>query len=1196
MKRLTKTISMILSILTVLPLVCMAYTDRVVANPPISMNYATPVVDGEIDYSNYSDAAYFSQETVGHFWATNPLTASAELYFAYDDNGLYFAADITDNDASSGFYPSNAYDNINNEGSSKPYGFNGDVMTLMLDALGVFEKTTYSKTPWYNIGIFADQSVKVYRSQANEGDITSKCSAKGKITEKGWRFEVMIPWSEIISDVSAASSSNLSVNKSNLTAKNSVTRAAVMYMDRTATVTWGRYITVCENTFDGLNGCHTNGVAPKAYGISLVNAGVIHRHIFGEWVRVKNPDCVNVGYDERACSLCDETEKRTVAALGHRNYYYETQNPSCITEGKNDCFCGVCNELVLSTSIDALGHNLGEWTAFTSPTATTHGIEKRFCDRCDYFEQRTVSALNAPEITTQNYTVNVTDADNIEVIRYAIGTYTTAKEIKSAAGCKTLDSDIIKKSTKDGIFVRELKDGGIYTFWFKMKDGNTYIVNADLSYMECEVSSNGVIITMKNLYGVKDIFIAEGNYTTYRFININKIVALSSNKLGTNHSYSYTVKNPGIHSICVRYKDAARPDKILHIELTVTEPTFFSTGMRIQVGNLEGARVIRTAYGDYSTPGEIKRAQGSRNYTSSAFKNNEFNFNYPNEGLITTSVEYYNGYCKIYQFKAKKREPVIDVTLNSVTVSGLDDLYVVRFAKGVFSTPAEIKANGGIVRRKTDITDGKLVFSSLEEKTAYTVMVQYNDNTKNIVNIITSDTPLDDNIISIGSERQLILEDENIIDKSKTTASIDYCSPIKKSVVFKFNKGYENRDTVYQNIVTLPDGSYRMYYKATESTGKRRICYIESKDGINWTRPSLSTNKYGNANSNIVTDDSNSPDNLFVFYDTNPDCPENQRWKGIYGQWGDGLFLEFSKDGNHFAFGNNEVKIMGTPTETNGCFFDSLNTVYWDASKGKYVAFVRGFHYGNDYNLTKDFVEDNGSVITRDIRYSESSDCINWSIPVPLKYDSDEDWQMYTNAVTPYFRSSGLYIGMPTRFTFMGENVTPLVDVFLMSSRDLKSWNRSELPYLTPNGEGTSYEYGDSGYPGIGFIQTADNEISFYMKEFDKSLNYTVLYRYTLRTDGFKRAFGNSENSILTTKYMTYEGQNLDVNFKTEKGGAVRVTATDIYGNKISSNWFSGDETDFRVSFDKLLLSLSSKTISLTFELNKAELYSFKFS
>ncbi|MBR4881625.1 MAG: S-layer homology domain-containing protein [Clostridia bacterium] len=437
--------------------------------------------------------------------------------------------------------------------------------------------------------------------------------------------------------------------------------------------------------------------------------------------------------------------------------------------------------------------------------------------------------------------------------------------------------------------------------------------------------------------------------------------------------------------------------------------------------------------------------------------------------------------------------------------------------------------------------------------------------------------------VNVGSNRQLFLDD-SLIDADISSAYINIETPIKKEAVFTFDKEYEEGDTVYHNILQMPDGTYRMYYKATSDI--RRICYIESTDGLTWTRPRLNTNRYGGELTNIVTSDDNRPDNLFVFYDTNPACPEEQRIKGIYGQWGDGLFLEYSVGGlgNNFPFWPNEVKMMGTPTETEGCYFDTLNTVYWDNNRGQYVALVRGFHTADgNYNLDRDFVAENGSLVYRDIRVAFSYDCINWTIPQPINLNTTDDYQLYTNAVTPYYRSENLYVGMPTRF--FESNGNYYTQVFFMSSRDLINWTRTEEPYLTP-ANSKSYRYQRSGYPCIGYIETAPGELSFYMKEKKSDYGTSVLYRYTLRVDGFMSAMGTA----LTTKPMSYEGNELLVNFE----GEIKVTVRDILGNSFTSEWISGDEIDKVIALDSIP---ENGTAVLSFEMKEGtKLYSFKFN
>ena len=437
-------------------------------------------------------------------------------------------------------------------------------------------------------------------------------------------------------------------------------------------------------------------------------------------------------------------------------------------------------------------------------------------------------------------------------------------------------------------------------------------------------------------------------------------------------------------------------------------------------------------------------------------------------------------------------------------------------------------------------------------------------------------------VVEIGSERQLF-PDKYLIDAKLSDAYINIESPVKQESVFKFDKSYERGDSVYHNIVRMPDGTYRMYYKAYSNL--RRICYIESKDGLTWTRPQLTTNRQGGQKTNIVTTESSSPDNLFVFYDTNPACPEGRRLKGVYGQWGEFLAIEYSYSdkGEHFPFGGGYAeRVMGKAPTTGGCYYDTLNTMYWDENRQQYVAFVRGFHNekGN-YALKATFVSNYPHKIIRDIRVSFSDDGKTWSMPEPLKYNTTDDYQLYANAITPYYRSPGLYVGLPTRY--FEESGDKRTQVFFMSSRDLLNWTRTEEAFLLPENAGSySYSRGE-GYPCVGFIETAEGEMSFYMKHKD---SVPTLYRYTLRVDGFTSAMGTR----LTTKPFTYKGESLELNFN----GELKVTMTNAEGHTVTSDWISGDEIAETVKFNGELPTGESV---LTFEMKEGtKLYSFKFN
>ncbi|MBQ7500512.1 MAG: hypothetical protein IJT91_06425 [Clostridia bacterium] len=357
MKKSVRLISAILVLCIILPMSVIAYPTYVEQNPQIALPNGSPVIDGDIEATGiWSSPASFDQATAGHFWADKAMTSSGDIYFAYDSSYLYFAGNITDNNSSNDFVYSTGYDNIDNSGSSKPYGFNGDTAILMLDPLGIFEKKSNATTTWYCVGLFANNVVKVYRSQANEGDITSSVVCAGKRTSDGWRFEVAIPWSTVVSDAKKLYSS-ASVTAAKLSAINAVSRASFMYMDRYTsggkTATWGRFITVCETTYDGYSGIATNGIVPKSYGLSLKNS-TAPSHIWSDWTVVTAGTCTTGTVYRRECSDCGAVETKT-------------DSPS--------------------------GHSFGEWVITKAATQTTEGSRQRTCSACGHTETAVIPAL-----------------------------------------------------------------------------------------------------------------------------------------------------------------------------------------------------------------------------------------------------------------------------------------------------------------------------------------------------------------------------------------------------------------------------------------------------------------------------------------------------------------------------------------------------------------------------------------------------------------------------------------------------------------------------------------------------------------------------------------------------------------------------------------------------------------------------------
>ncbi|MBE6685913.1 MAG: Ig-like domain-containing protein [Ruminococcaceae bacterium] len=337
-----------------------------------------------------------------------------------------------------------------------------------------------------------------------------------------------------------------------------------------------------------------------------------------------------------------------------------------------------------------------------------------------------------PEVAVEGYNVQVSHASDLTYIRYALGEYKTAGEIKNAADCVTLNSKKIAEYTANDVCTINMADGGLYSFWLKTADGREYILYADLTTMEQYLTSYGVTLTVHNLYGVRDFFIAKGDYDTYADIKANYIVNVTSAKINGAHDYSYILSEPGFYTVYIRYTDSTRPATVLKTTLEVTEPYFVENGLQLTVGNLDDIKVIRTAYGEYTTAGEVKRAAGARAFSGKDVLKgkDEYTIQYRENGIVTVAVVYNNGYTVMYYYDVQQKVPEFTQKGNVISFFELDDLKLIRYAEGEYVTSKEIKnAKGSKVVKPEDLNYG---FFQIElNPGTYTFCVQYNEESYN---------------------------------------------------------------------------------------------------------------------------------------------------------------------------------------------------------------------------------------------------------------------------------------------------------------------------------------------------------------------------------------------------------------------------------------------------------------------------------
>lgn len=492
-----------------------------------------------------------------------------------------------------------------------------------------------------------------------------------------------------------------------------------------------------------------------------------------------------------------------------------------------------------------------------------------------------------------------------------------------------------------------------------------------------------------------------------------------------------------------------------------------------------------------------------------------------------------------------------------------------------------------------------------------------------------------DNPIQIGTRREVFWDDYLV---EQTDAVLTQHKPQDRGVAMVCDAPWEGSSCVYP-VVIRDRELVRLYYKAGNFnisadskpgdplTGPMVICCAESHDdGKTFHKPKYGIHDcQGSKDNNIIlikSDEIKNTDNFAVFRDTNPDCPEDERYKATLdnGRVAEGSYDRIltwlkSKDGIHFTPGGEVIR---------GGWFDSMNCAFWDRHTKQYYLYMRDWPEGYD--------RDRGEGIgrkKRDIRYAVSPDFRNWTQPQRVGFGVDDAVELYTNNVKPYHRSDHLYFGMATRYverdgwsksfdylpcpdnrrnrsSLQMRYGTALTDCVLITSRDGVHFKRWDEAFMTPGIErGHNWVYGDC-YFSWGMVETpadlpdmAPNELSFYA--FDSMWTKSCsLRRYAIRKDGLISYKAPLKGATLTTRPIIFAGSRLMLNFATSAVGHVYVSILDDAGAAIpgyQSHEVFGDSLDRPVVFagGPDVSALAGRPVRLKFTLRDADLYAFQF-
>jgi hypothetical protein len=448
--------------------------------------------------------------------------------------------------------------------------------------------------------------------------------------------------------------------------------------------------------------------------------------------------------------------------------------------------------------------------------------------------------------------------------------------------------------------------------------------------------------------------------------------------------------------------------------------------------------------------------------------------------------------------------------------------------------------------------------------------------------------------IRVDSGRELFVDDY-LID-SMRGATLKLQQPREREVVMVHDAPWEGSTSTYHTVIQ--DGDiYRMYYRGGGWDEEQKksghpdfFCYAESKDGIHWTRPELGIVEFNGSKANNIILAGNAAHNLAPFIDSNPNCKADEKYKAVGGVKG-GLVTFKSPDAIHWQ------PLSEQPVITKGQF-DSLNTAFWDPTRGSYLEFHRNYR---DH--------------TRDIMTCSSSDFTHWSEPVWLQYTGAPRQHLYTNAITPYFRAQQLLIGLPMRYV-PGRNPEKhsqdgVSDAGFMISRDGKNFRRWNEAFVRP-GQQSDRWVNRNNLPAHGIVETrpdvtdAPSELSFYTTEGYYRGPATRLRRYTLRLDGFVSVSAPPDGGKMTTKPVVFAKINqpstVRINFATSAVGSLKCELQDGAGKPVPGFALENCDEIYGDSIDRAITwggksdvsQLADRPVRLHFVMGDADLYAFQ--
>ena len=173
-------------------------------------------------------------------------------------------------------------------------------------------------------------------------------------------------------------------------------------------------------------------------------------HDLGEYEITKKPTCTAKGEETAKCTRCTYTKTRDVERAPHTEVTVKATAPTCTKSGKTEGKkCSVCGKITVEQeTVEALGHELGEYKITKQPTCTAKGEETAKCTRCSYTKTQDVERIPHTEVTVKATATTCTKSGKTEGKKCSVcNKITVEQETVEALGHELEEYRITKEPT-----------------------------------------------------------------------------------------------------------------------------------------------------------------------------------------------------------------------------------------------------------------------------------------------------------------------------------------------------------------------------------------------------------------------------------------------------------------------------------------------------------------------------------------------------------------------------------------------------------------------------------------------------------------------------------------------------------------------------------------------------------------------------